>query len=277
MFRRLSCLLVLTTVCLSASAIDRIPFSELLFKGRAQPFYGSANSNLQNQILNVAKGSNLMERMSQVVNDTLRVKNDFGIGLEACGNPNAFFDRRRQAIVICLELIELMIKEAKSDSEYAQKLDQRGRKDLIDGAIWGIFFHELAHALIAINNINVPAREEDLADIFAVWYAVNLVEPKGVSVIQPTIWFFQALAKSQFISSADQDQIKRLMADEHSLSEQRIYNLACWAYGANSARGAAAANMVSLPRARGDRCPEEYARIDKGVRNNFLRFLKPQR
>ena len=276
MVMRFVLLLCLMAGLAPAFALGPIPFEELLYKGRAVPFYGDTKTPQQAQILEAIKKSKLAERMAQLTQGTTRLRKDLGVGFESCGNPNAFFDPKRSTIVFCVEMIELMMAQARTDTEVAMKWNREEFARTIDGAIWGIFFHELGHAVIGINRVAITGREEDVADQFAVYYAVNFVEPRNVSVVLPTIWFFNRLAKSSTIASSNQDEIKRLMADEHSLSEQRIYNLACWALGSNSKRGAFAANFVGLPKERGARCPEEYAKLDYGIKSRFKKYFKPQ-
>lgn len=259
-----------------AFALGPIPFEELLYKGRAVPFYGDTQTAEQAQILEAIKQSKLAERMAQLTQGTTRLRRDLGIGFESCGNPNAFFDPNRSTIIFCVEMIEFMVAQARSDTEVAMKWSREEFARTIDGAIWGIFFHELGHAVMGINRVAITGREEDVADQFAVYYAVNFVEARNVSVVLPTIWFFNRLAKSSTITSPNQNDIKRLMADEHSLNEQRIYNLACWALGSNIKRGAFAANFVGLPQKRGAQCTEEYSKLDYGMRSRFKKYFKPQ-
>lgn len=256
-----------------AFAVGPMPFEELLYKGAAVSFYGNANSQQQVQILEQVKRFQLAERMAQVTNASVRLRQNLGIGFQSCGNPNAFFDPQRSAIVFCLEMIELMVAQAKADTGLVPA--EIGRT--IEGAIWGIFFHELGHAVVGVNRVPITGREEDVADQFALYYAVNFIEPQNMPVVLPTIWFFKMMAQDLNVSSANQDQVKRLMADEHSLSDQRIYNLACWAYGAHSARGAMAANFVKLPQERGVRCSKEYEALDYGIKARFKKYFKPQR
>ncbi|TWO71454.1 hypothetical protein FN976_11095 [Caenimonas sedimenti] len=63
------------------------------------------------------------------------------------------------------------------------------------------------------------------------------------------------------------------MADEHSLDGQRIYNLACWALGAEPGRGQSAARFVGLPVERAERCGAEYARLEEGMRARFKKYI----
>ncbi|MFZ6725775.1 DUF4344 domain-containing metallopeptidase [Undibacterium sp. MH2W] len=277
MFNRIFAAAILILCCISSHAQSQLPFAELLWKGQAVPFYGNAQTQRQGQILEAVRRSNLAERMVSVVNNSVRLHHNLGIGFTSCGNPNAFFDRSKSAIVFCLEMVELIADLAKEDEEIAMKLDKTEFARTIDGAIWGIFFHELGHAVIGVNNVPVTGREEDVADQFAVFYAVNFIEPQNIPVILPTIWLFRLMERKSDIASANQDQLKRLMSDEHSLDMQRVFNLACWAYGANSSRGAVAANFVKLPQERGARCPNEWATVDYGLRSRFKKYFRNQR
>lgn len=152
-------------------------------------------------------------------------------------------------------------------------LDRSGFGNLFDGVMWGIFFHELGHAVVDINRVPITGREEDVADQFAFYYAVNFIEPLKVSVVVPTIWFFRALGTNREIATLTYGDVKRLMADEHSLDAQRTYNLACWAFGADESRGLAAAKFVGLPEERGRRCSGEYARLNEGIKSRFKKYL----
>jgi hypothetical protein len=95
----------------------------------------------------------------------------------------------------------------------------------------GLFFHELAHAIIHTNNVPVTGREEDVAEQFAVWYAVNFVDLSQNPIVMPTIWFWLRLAKERDIPSMSEQERRSFMSNECSLDEQRIYNMACWERG----------------------------------------------
>ena len=262
---------------ISSHAQSQLPFAELLWEGQAVPFYGKAQTQRQRQILEIARRSNLAERMAFVVNSTLRLHHNLGVGFESCGYPNAYFDRSKSAIVFCLEMVELIAELAKEDEEMGLKLDRERFAKLVDGAVWGIFFHELGHAVIGVNNAPVTGREEDVADQFALFYSIHFANSAHDVVIFPTIWLFSMMERRSDIASATQDQLKIMMADEHSLDMQRVFNLACWAYGADPARGAAAADFVKLPKERGVRCPSEWNGVSSGVRSRFKKYFKPQR
>lgn len=251
-----------------------VPLEELFYTGRAIPFYGAVQTEKQAGLLRGFQETKLAERMAQLTNETIKLRQDLQIGFISCGAPNAFFKSDRNAIVICVEMVELIIDEAKKDKDVAGKWNPQQIFRALNGALWGIFFHELAHAVTKINRVAITGREEDVADQFIVYYAINFVESKDVSVVFPTIWFFDRLAQSSLITSANQEDIKRILADEHSLNGQRIYNLACWALGGKSKDGNYSANFVKLPLERGNRCQSEYSTLNRAFVANFSKYFK---
>ncbi len=264
----------IVVVCAIASAHAALPFEQLLYKGRAIPFYGNSPDVTQQRLLDAVKRSNLSERMAGLTTSALHLKSDIGVGFESCGSVNAFYSPQRHAVVICSEMIETIAKMAASDKEFMGRLPREQFAKILDGLIWGIYFHELGHALIATNRIPITGREEDVADQFAVWFALNYVDLSKQPILMPTIWFWRELAKGRNIPTMSQDELRHFLSDEHSLDEQRIYNLACWAYGTNTAAGNGAARYSGLPEQRAQRCSGEYAAVDKGMKSHFKKFLK---
>lgn len=251
-----------------------LPLEQYLYRGRAIPMYGRANSEMAAKLLDAARQTRLAERMADLAERSLRLKTNLSVGVGSCGNANAFFDRQNRSIIFCLELIEMIATGARQDQAFAANLDRAAFGKLVDGAIWGIYLHELAHAVIHINEIPITGREEDVADQFMLYFAAKYLEPYQVSVIVPTLWFFKLLAANQSAAWASPDSARRLLADEHSLSEQRIFSVACWALGAPNLQGDAAARFVGLPTERAERCQQEYATLDHGMRARFNKYLK---
>jgi len=266
--------IILSALFLCFSARAAIPFEQLLYKGRAVPFYSDTSNPEQQKHLDGIKGAHLAERMASLVNGSLMLKSDIGVGFESCGKINAFFSPQRRAIIICSEFIEMMAKTAQDDKDFMMKLPREQFEKGIDGLIWGIFFHELAHAIIHTNKVPVTGREEDVADQFAVWYAVNFVNNNQTPVFMPTIWFWSRLAKERNIPAMTEQERRSFMSNEHSLDEQRIYNMACWALGTGSEAGNKAAKYAGLPNERAQRCPSEYAQADMGMRSHFKKYFR---
>lgn len=271
---RKSVTLFLLGLYASLSSHAALPFEQLLYKGRAIPFYNDSQNAGQQKYIEGLKTNQFAEGLSTMVNSTLHIKRNVGVGIESCGTPNAFFEPRRQAIVICSEFIEMVVNTAKNDNEFMMKLSKDQFAKGVAGALIGVFMHELAHAIIHVNQVAVTGREEDVADQFSVWFAVNFVDVAKVPIITPTIWLWGRLAKERNIPNMTDEQRKAFFSNEHSLDEQRVYNLACWAYGTGTENGAKTARFARLPEQRAQRCPGEYAQVDFGMKKNFKKFFK---
>ena len=87
-----------------------------------------------------------------------------------------------------------------------------------------VLFHEIGHALIHLWHIPVLGREEDAVDAFSTIFMVRFVQDGQIA-----LWgadFFNAVGSGQKYGSVQ-------FADEHSLSPQRAYSIACWVYGSD--------------------------------------------
>jgi hypothetical protein len=137
---------------------------------------------------------------------------------------------------------------------------QRGEEFAINvavGALTFVLFHELGHALVDIYRLPITGRAEDVADQIATYLALNGVGKEAPLILNGGVWFFgrkQALFYS-----------KQHYGDEHSLSEQRKYNIVCWAYGKNPRELGKWAQSHGLPSARAPKCPGEYAQLDRAM------------
>jgi hypothetical protein len=63
-------------------------------------------------------------------------------------------------------------------------------------------------------------------------------------------------------------------AGEHSLSEQRFYNVMCFMYGSNPQGYAELVSEGTLPESRAARCEEEYRTLNRDWERLLRRWLK---
>jgi Putative metallopeptidase len=107
-----------------------------------------------------------------------------------------------------------------------------------------ILFHEIGHSLINLWHIPVLGREEDAVDAFSTIFMTDVVKDGRVA-----LWgadFFNAVSSGEKYGPV-------AFADEHSLSPQRAYSIACWVYGSNPTAFGYLARIV--PHERLTRCP----------------------
>lgn len=211
--------------------------------------------------------------MATVAGSTLLFKRDLKVGFESCGVTNAFFEPSRSAIIICYEWVQLTAALARNDTQLmAAGRDQFSK--MLDGALWGVFLHELGHAVVRVNGVPITGREEDVADQFGTWYALNFFPVETQPVIVPSLWLWMRMAQHRNLPDLPEEPRLAILADEHSLDQQRVFNIACMGMGARPATAQGTMTLVHMPQERADNCPSEYAQVDQAMRRNFKKFFK---
>lgn len=176
------------------------------------------------------------------------VPRDLQVAFTDCGRPNASYDPAQTAIFMCYELVNRLIRD----------YGRRSASDsVLAAAVWQttffVFYHELGHALIDMLDLPVTGREEDAVDQLA---TVVLLEagPEGRdAALRGAEWFQLNTSRSR---------ARTPFWDEHSLDQQRYFNILCWVYGSDTtAHRELIGRGWGLPVARAERCPAEFDRM----------------
>jgi hypothetical protein len=134
-------------------------------------------------------------------------------------------------------------------AEVRKEMKDAGEEDLMatvlsDAA--ATLLHELAHAVIDVRSLPITGREEDVADQFAVWLAVDGLD-------DPDIVLSQA-----FEYGLSQDLYEQVDDDEHTADGQREANLLCWLYGSDPQTWDHLVDDDPLTEDRAELCPDEW-------------------
>ncbi len=133
------------------------------------------------------------------------------------------------------------------------KSDEEANQIMI-GATLFFFFHELGHCLIDIYDLPATGREEDSVDQLSTYILMDEQDETGKGSAGAGVLMFKAMAENEEPSAGS-------FADEHSLSSQRFYNVACWMYGRAQSEYGFFVEEGILPEARAVRCPTEYKKM----------------
>lgn len=163
-----------------------------------------------------------------------------------CGKrkKDFFYTPDTKTITMCYEVIQFLIKEAEKD--YGRSSDSGW---LVIGAMSFLFNHELGHAFIDLYNIPAYARDEDIADQFALLSLETQSPEQAQRYLSGALWFFRKNEEGGFS--------EEILRDEHSMSRQRYYHIMCWAYGKDSSRYGSYEDKLQD---RAPRCKDEYER-----------------
>ena len=124
----------------------------------------------------------------------------------------------------------------------------------VEANLLGIFYHELGHAVIHIEDVPIFAQEEDAADVFSIFLIDAFWEEQDAEALayQAAIGFWAEAM------SRDSEGDTIAWWDTHSPDERRFYNTVCIFYGANPEARSQFASDLDLPEERAEYCPEEY-------------------
>jgi len=95
----------------------------------------------------------------------------------------------------------------------------------VEGVLFHVLLHEMAHGLIRTFDLPVLANEEDMADTFATGFVIrNAGDPVEIITARTNSWFYEA------------DQNPDLdLAGEHPADLRRAYRTLCMLYGSSPA------------------------------------------
>ena len=134
-------------------------------------------------------------------------------------------------------------------AEVRRVMRDAGEKNLMESVLAdaaATLLHELAHALIDVRNLPITGREEDVADQFVVWQALEGLK-------DPDIVLSQA-----FEYGLSQDLYEQVEDDEHSSDGQREANLLCWLYGSDPQGWEHLVDDDPLTEDRAELCEDEW-------------------
>ncbi len=200
--------------------------------------------------------SKLLETLANAMNQTVVLPRKIGIVAQNCEQDLAYYDPRTVSIHICDQLVGVFW-----DSFRSLPTEQ----DRLDATVLATGFsmlHEISHALIDQYQLAILGAEEDAADAMA---TVLLMSNPALEVI--------AQRGADGLRALDVDPAHPIYWDEHSVGEQRFYDINCLIYGSDPAAHEWLVTGGVLPPQRAQRCEREWEQKSRGVQT----LLEPHR
>lgn len=238
-------------------ADDSVSFStaEIADEGDLVLDYVEPQDADYDEIYQILSGNTFYEDLLSELNTTFALPTDVWVSFDECGEENAFYDPETATITVCYELIKYYADSAHAEyqEDYAQEVIYAG---------FFTFFHELGHALVDQYQLPVVGREEDAVDGFATVLMLQAEEEDAV---------LAGMEQFDLDATYEAEQEELPLWDEHSLSEQRVYNVSCLIYGSDPDGYADFIESGWLPEERADGCEAEYAQAS----NSWDTLLAP--
>jgi hypothetical protein len=190
----------------------------------------------------------VFEEVAEGLNKTIRLPTSVDVNTVDCNQINAFYDPANKRIIVCYELVSYFLNMFKPNAKNDTELG-----NAVLGALIFSFFHETGHGLIDILQLPAVGREEDSVDQLATLILIASGD-EGVQM---------ALSGAYWFHLQSQGDHKTPFWDEHAFDGQRFYNILCLIYGSDPRKYAEFVSSGNLPKNRAQRCPEEYAKINK--------------
>lgn len=194
--------------------------------------------------------SRLLEDTVQELNGVFALPADVPVVLRECGEVNAFYDPETREISLCYELVEDLAAMFFAEEQTDEEAEAAGTS--VANATMFTFYHELGHALIDLYDLPITGREEDAVDQLAAMILLQGGDEGEDAAID---------GANSFITEEETELDDLAFWDEHSLNDQRFYNILCWLYGKNPQDYQYLVEDEFLPADRAERCPGEYERM----------------
>jgi putative metallopeptidase DUF4344 len=219
------------------------------------------------EVRDIFREERFLEEAVQGLNETFRIPRDVEVTLRECGEANAYYEADSRRISLCYELVYYYVEMFFTGVETEEEQEEAG--EAVAGATLFTLLHELGHALIHLWDLPITGREEDAVDQLATIILLEGGEEGQTAALSGADAFWGAEEEGE---SADEEEPS--FWDEHSLGEQRWYNIVCWSYGSDPEGLSDLVGDDWLPEARASQCPGEFARMSKAWDTLLTPYVK---
>ncbi len=223
--------------------------SENADEGDFIPVYSEIKNEKYEAFNQRFKDEKTIETITDSLNEILSLPTDVSVTFKDCGEVNAWYQPKTKTITFCYEFMEFFHEKALEMGKSEEDANQ-----IMIGATLFFFFHELGHCLIDVYDLPATGREEDSVDQLSTFILMDETDEVGQGSAGAGVLMFKAMSENEQPSAGS-------FADEHSLSSQRFYNVACWMYGRDQSEYGFFVEEGILPEARAARCPTEYKKM----------------
>lgn len=226
---------------------DTAKKSEAADNGDFTVEYVDVEDQRYESISNDLREQKVLENAARNLNKNLALPYDIKLTTRDCGEINAFYNPKDHSVTMCYEIMDFYYNLfLKAEDATEEKANQK-----MSDTMQFIFLHELGHALIDAYQLPVTGNEEDAADKLSSYINLNELGDSGSRA---------AIAAAQAFNLQSQMQGDKELPfyDEHSLDQQRFYNILCQLYGSDESKYEVLVTKGALPEQRAVRCPKEF-------------------
>ena len=204
------------------------------------------------EVYDLLRGHGALEKIQEILSP-FRSPEVLTIRTMECKEANSWYRREnfKPTVTICYEFLKHMLESLPNESNP----DSVTPADAAVGQFVWVSLHEVGHATFDILGVPIFGHEEDAADNFATYIMLQFGQGQAHRLITGAAWAWRA-----YLGDYKKNPVVPLrlsaFGGDHGLPQERFYNLACLAFGADRFGFADLANY--LPPARAPTCALEY-------------------
>jgi hypothetical protein len=209
------------------------------------------------------KESRVLDQVIRGINEAIALPKDLKTVVDTCDEPNAYYHSDARQITICLELLSFYTESFSKDDSLSK---EEVAEHTIQATVFTLF-HEVGHALVDVYELPITGKEEDAVDDLAALLGLAVDQEGGL--LWSAILDYAASAEVR-----DNEDQELPFWGEHSLDEQRMYNIACIMFGSDPEGFAQVVDDDWLPESRAELCPDEYVQKERSWGTLLAPYLK---
>ena len=194
------------------------------------------------------KEKKLLEAIFTSLWEFIKLPKDLTAEYSECWEENAFYDPATKKITVCYEIVE-----------WAESLNKTDTDEVSTNILTFFILHEVGHALVNLYELPTTGREEDVADQLATFFLLGSNDQWALDT-----------ADSFYKDLKDLNINDLPFSDEHSLDNQRYYDILCWVYGSDTKTYEYLVKEEFIPQDRAEQCEWEFVSMN----NSFVKLLE---
>ena len=233
-------------------------------RGDFKVAYGEAKRKELAELRQDLLENRVLEETADGLNETLALPEDVTLSFAECGEVNASYDPDSRRVTVCYELVDDLYDAFRDGAKSEDELDER-----VVGATVFVLYHEVGHALVRVYRLPVTGREEDAVDQLSTYLLTDGTGEGEAAALDAA----ESLYRDE---NAGGGEGEPRYWDEHSLDQQRFYNIVCWVYGRDEEKYRSIVADGVLPAERAERCADEYDQIERSWTTLLKPYLKAE-
>jgi hypothetical protein len=224
------------------------------------------NYGLQ-EVYDLLRQHGALEKVKEILSP-FRFPEQLTIETTECSAVNSYYQRKnfKATVTICYEFLKRILELLPNETTPTGLTPT----DAAVGQFFWVTFHEVGHAAFDIFNVPIFGHEEDAADNFATFIMLQFGKGQARRLINGAAWAWRAYLGDYQKNPVMQTRLAAFATD-HGLPQERFYNLACLAFGANNQEFADFAGF--LPPTRLPNCSHEYQTLLRAFRQEIRPHL----